>query len=496
MQSIRDRVQAVQSRQQRQWTWHCLSWGLVAGGVAGCLAGGLSWGAGSFLPWGWIVGIVLVGPVGGLLFALLRPCAEREAAVAIDRSCGLKDRVATALGFLARGRDQSPVQQLQLADAEHHVAAVDPRAVAPIRTPRPWLWGLGLSAAALVIGFLSTPQQPLSAALVPNDVVVAQADRVADGLEELKEFNQDETDPEIEKLLQELAQKIEELKQPGVDPREALAKLSEMEAALQQHQEQLADPGAEAQLQAVGEALSLAEPFQAAGQAMSQGEMDKAAEELAKLEVPELDRQTERAVTEKLDEAKQNSGDGQRKQLKEAIGQVSQGLSQGDRSKFKDGVEGLAGECKKQGRRKKLSDLLRKQCQCLCECKGECESECKNTGMSNKKGGKNWGLAASGNEPGENTAKLKTGPQMNITGQESDQGEVDIETTTSPEQEQEAVRQYRQQAEKYEQLSESVLDSEPIPLGHRQTIRRYFELIRPQAGEVDAVQGAGRTADE
>ena len=30
---------------------------------------------------------------------------------------------------------------------------------------------------------------------------------------------------------------------------------------------------------------------------------------------------------------------------------------------------------------------------------------------------------------------------------------------------------------------ERALDSEPIPLGHRQTIRRYFELIRPQNDE-------------
>ena len=36
--------------------------------------------------------------------------------------------------------------------------------------------------------------------------------------------------------------------------------------------------------------------------------------------------------------------------------------------------------------------------------------------------------------------------------------------------------------------SESVLDTEPIPLGHRQAIRKYFELIRPQnaEGEKDA----------
>ena len=28
-------------------------------------------------------------------------------------------------------------------------------------------------------------------------------------------------------------------------------------------------------------------------------------------------------------------------------------------------------------------------------------------------------------------------------------------------------------------MSEAVLESEPIPLGQRQVIRRYFELIRP-----------------
>jgi hypothetical protein len=496
MHSIRDRVRAVQARQQRQWSWYCLSWGLVAGGIAGCLAASLTWNGEAVVRWSWILGAMLPGPMVGLLFAALRPRAARHAAVAIDRTCGLKDRIATAIRFMAQETPPSPVRELQLADAADHLTGVDPKVVAPIRAPRPWLWGVGLTAAALLIGFISSPNEPLQAAVVSNDVVLAQAARVTDGLEELKEFNQQETDPEVEKLLRELAEKLEELKQPGVDPKEALAKLSEMEATLQQHQQQLADPSAETQLQAVGAALSLAEPLQAAGQAMSQGQMEQAAEELAKLEMPELDRQTERAVTEKLKEAQQNSGDGPRKQMKEAIGQVAQGLSQGDRSKFKDGVEGLAGECKKQGRRKKLSDLLRKQCQCLSECKGECESECKNTGLSKKKGGKNWGLGASGNEPGEKTAKLKTSPQMNITGQESDQGDADIETTTSPEQEQQAVRQYRQQAEKYEQLSESVLDSEPIPLGHRQTIRRYFEMIRPQANEVDAVLKPDRTPDE
>ena len=76
---------------------------------------------------------------------------------------------------------------------------------------------------------------------------------------------------------------------------------------------------------------------------------------------------------------------------------------------------------------------------------------------------------------------------MNLKGQESSQGDVDVETESSDEQQQEAVRAYREKVDEYEALSESVLESESIPLGHRQTIRRYFEMIRPNGSETDAV---------
>lgn len=493
MQSIQDRVKAVRCRQQRQWLWQSVSRGLVTGGVIGCGLGVARLLGAESLSLVWIGLAIVSGPLAGLIYGAAVPRRDRDAAIAIDRQYGLKDRIATAFNFMHQA-SQSPLQQLQLDDAQTHVATVDPAQVAPIRAPRSWTWGVVLSVAALAIAFFSGPRDEVNAAIVQNDVVANQAVRIAAGLEELEEFNENIADPEVEELLKELAEKIEELRQPGVDPKEALAKLSEMEAVLQSKQEQLADPSTEAALQEIGEALALAEPFQAAGEAMSQGEMEKAAEELAKLEMPKLDRQTERSLTEKLDQAKQNSSHGTQRQLREAASQISAGLTQGDRSKFKDGMEGLAGECKKQGQRKKLSDLLRKQCNCLSECKSQCESECKSQAESKKKGGKNWGLAASGNDPGDKTAKLKTGPEMQITGAESASGDVDIETMASPEQQQEAIRQYREKVDKYEQISESVLDNEPIPLGHRQTIRRYFEMIRPQAGETDAVNEAIRDA--
>ena len=34
-------------------------------------------------------------------------------------------------------------------------------------------------------------------------------------------------------------------------------------------------------------------------------------------------------------------------------------------------------------------------------------------------------------------------------------------------------------------MTQAALNPEPIPLGHRQTIRNYFELIRPQGDEAE-----------
>lgn len=487
MHRVVERTAAVRARQQRQWTWHCASWGLVVGGALGCAAGLVRFAAPEWMPWPMLATLVILAPIAGAAYALVRPCGMRDAAASIDLFCGLKDRMTTALGNLAGDDAESPIRQLQLADAAKHAEGVDPARVAVVQAPRSLRWGLGLTIAAAVIAIVSNPPQPVEAAVSANDVVTAQASRVAEELEELEEFNREEPDAEVNELLQELAALVKQLEEPSMDPREALAKLSEIEAALQQHQAQLVDPQSDAALEQIGEALSLSEAMEAAGQAMSHGELEKAADELAKLDLPKLDAQTERALVEKLAEVEQNTGDGLRRTLREAAAQVAAGLSQGSRSKFREGMEGLAGECRAQSRRKKLSDLLRKQCQCLAECKGECESECKKEGTSNKKGGTSWGLASSTNEPGDKTPRLKGAAEMHITGQESGEGDVDVETMDGPEQSQDAVREYREMAKKYEQLSESVLDSEPIPLGHRQTIRRYFELIRPQNAELDAM---------
>ena len=500
MHHIQQQVRAVQSRQQRQWVWQCASAGLLIGGASGCALSCLRLLTRSSFSWIWVGMLVAIPAIIGVTVAFARSRSQQFAAKQIDQSCNLKDRIQTALQFL----ESSPVdslRRLQIADAEEQIRSMNPASVAPIMAPQFWSWGLFLSVVAMLLATITHRPSPLMASVITNSVVTEQASRAATAMEEVEEFQKEQNDPELEKMLSEMNKQIQALTLPGVEPKEALARLSEMEASVQEMQQQLSDASAEKQLKEIGEALSLADATAAAGEALSQGDMQKAADELSKMEMPQLDRKTEKAVSEKLKQAAKNAAE-QTKQsrIKEAMDKIQEGMSTGEKSKFEEGAKGLAGECEKQAQKKKLSELLNKQAQALGECKAECEGEAKAQAQARaqgpNKGGNKAGKGSPGDSQGEKTAKQKTGKEMKITGQDSGTGEVDTETTTSPEQEQEAVREYRKNAGKYEAMQESALETESIPLGHRQTIRRYFELIRPQGTEADSIDAASPAAPQ
>jgi hypothetical protein len=65
-----------------------------------------------------------------------------------------------------------------------------------------------------------------------------------------------------------------------------------------------------------------------------------------------------------------------------------------------------------------------------------------------------------------------------LSGVQGD-GPSESEVLQAPEGEQDAVRQFAKKYQKFRSEAEAVLDSEPLPLGHRETVRQYFESIRP-----------------
>jgi hypothetical protein len=469
--SLRLRLDPVRRRQQQLRALTCAAIGLFASAVVLLIFVVVRWAADWEPVAGLGLAIAIAGPMLGYIAGALWRRDWRDAAVAVDAHYGFKDRILTALDFLAKP-NAGGVHRLAVEDALDHLDRVDACQVVPSDTPRILPCAIASLAGAAALLIFTTPAKLSVSADQPLGVAVESAERAADELKSLEEFAKEEQDPEIEKLVNELKQAIDELKQPGVDMRQALAKLSQMQSVLEHQQSKYNAGQVDAQLQAMGQAMALAEALAEAGNALSSKQYEKAAEELEKLDMPKLDRQTEKAIKEKLDGLAKQMNDSGSSSLSAAAGELSQGLG-GDGRKFKRGLMQLAKEARRQAKRVKLNDLLQKQCNCLGECK-----ELK------------WGKAASGNRPGEATEKFGGQYETRLTGRQGDKGDIEVETTHSPEGKQQAQREYKATYDKYRKISEAVLDSEPIPLGHRQTIRRYFEAIRPSDSETDAVQAA------
>jgi len=457
---------------------------LLAASAAGVALGLAKWITGRPIAPSVSIGIFGLGPILGLLVAAFRFGGWRQAAASVDAHHRLKDRTVTALAFLTRGKT-SELHQLQVADAEAHLDGVEARSVVPFRMPRVFPYAVGLLAVAVTLLAWPLAPKPARASIAPApEYIVLEAEKVEEDLKNLDALAKKTEDPALKELVKELRKKAEEMKQPGVDTKEALAKLSEMQTAVAAQQAQYNVGLVDGQLQSLGDAMVPAEALEAAGKALQDGKYEQAAKSLEALENPPTDRKEAKAVEEKLTQAAKQMGDVGLGELGEAASQMAEGMKDGQKGKFGKGAKGIARLAQSHGKRKKIFEVLSKEIEKLSECKSNCQ--CASRGLlkvKSKAPSQSAGLKTSGNIDGEKTSLASKRDIKETTGQPGGDGPSEVETTHSAEGRQTAARGYRESYQKYRKMSEAVLDSEPIPLGHRQTIRRYFELIRPQNGE-------------
>lgn len=480
--AIYGRLAQVRRRQRRLFIERLASAGLLLGAIVG-----LVFGAGRLLAdWpvtpGQAIAIFLCGPLAGALLGLVWPLHWHAAAVAVDRHYRLKDRVVTALAFLNKN-EKTALDELQVRDTAEHLSKVDPQVVVPWKTPR--LLPLALACLAAAVGLIVWPAGPGSVQAgvsEPLPEIVATAADIEEDLNAFEELAKQEQNHELEKLVEMLREKVDEMKEPGVDLREALAKLSEMQSAIQAQQAQYNVELVDAQLESLGSGMSLSTALAEAGKSLVEAKFDKAAEELEQLDEPPLERKEAKAVEEQMKKSAQQMGEVGLGDLADATSEMADGVK-GGKGKFQRGSRRLAKEVKNHQRRRKINDLLASELKRLTESKCNCQNACLARGKNPKKStspSENFGLSTSGNTRGDQTNLLSKKNLEQVSGPTADEGPSEVETTHSPEGRQQASRGYRESYQKYRRMSESVLDSEPIPLGHRQTIRRYFELIRPQ----------------
>lgn len=225
MLSITQRVRDVQVRQQRQWLWQCVSAGLLAGGAIGTSAAVIRIFTQGAFSWMWVVAAVFVPVVTAACMAMARCTTMQLAAWTIDNRCGLKDRTQTALQFLASKADDSALRRLQVEDAETQLQSVNPVTVAPIHPPKSWGWGILLTVLAGMLSFLRVNHHAFMPLRKSTTLSLHRQIALAVGVAQLKQLQQEQHDPELEKVLMELARQLTELKTPGLAPKEALGEV-------------------------------------------------------------------------------------------------------------------------------------------------------------------------------------------------------------------------------------------------------------------------------
>ena len=500
---------------------------------------------GGDMPRLFVLGALLaIGILGGLVAARLRPARTEDAARTVDDHHQLKDRAGTALDFsriVTAEVDDKAFHRLQIADADEHLRRIDPRAAAPIPWPRRLLIAGGVAILAVVITLwpaVNTTVQADVAAPLPE--VLEQVEILREEIAELEEAAQDaktdvENDEEsareaekLESLVEALEEKLTELEQPGVDLKEALAKLSEMQAAIATEHAKFDVSQFDAAARKFGKALQAAEALEEAGKALERSDFDRAAKQLDKFDPRRIKPRDARNVREALKQAANSSTreselDRLAERLAEELGEFAEtleeaGLSEGDTldalgleltdadlaqvagkaGESQEAIGELAKKLGKLARQAKLGKKLGAKLAALGACK---DSMCQGSGASPKnsmqKGrgrrsstpSDKWGRKTAGNINDDPTKIDGDRDLARVTGTPG-AGPSEIETTVSPDGRQDARRGFREKYAKYKKMSDAVIESEALPLGQRATIQRYFELIRPTATEAAAIDEA------
>ena len=479
--------------QRRQRISRCLQWATTATTLSATI--GIFWLIANWfqpeISLLWLVPTLATIVLFPTALALLWPVKLHSAARLIDVNCNLKDRATTALQFSGLEK-RTDIQELQLADARAHLSKVDPRVARPIAAPKFSIWAAMACAGLLACFLLPRTESLATAATEPLQVVSEQASVLEETMvEELETLMKEEKSPELEELVEELKEMLEEMKAPDVDQRDALSKLSEMQFAITEAVKQLDVAQIDAQLQQLAEAMKASDAMKAAAQSMEEGKYDKAATELEKIDTSTMTRKERDAVVANMKKLSQNLGKGKKGELSDAIKEMTEGLENSEESKCKDGQCKAAGVCKKQATKKKIGECLSCQLNRLSECKSCCQGECNKPGSNvakTKSPSNNWGKGASNSPTGDEKTSLESQrKQENITGMAGD-GPSEREITSTPEAEQDASRAYSDKYVEFRKKMEEVIDSEPLPLGHRETVRRYFESIRPTNEQSSAIE--------
>jgi hypothetical protein len=238
-----------------------------------------------------------------------------DAAVAIDRTFQLSERLSTALTLPAE-LAETPAGRALLADAVKHMTDLDVRSAFGPRLPR--LAWVPLVPAALALGLLFAPelsQMKAQAKLtdrIDKKLLVDQTKALGKKIASQRKEIEKTKFPEAEKILAQIEKAADDLaKAPPAQKDKALVELNKLTDAVKERQKQLgSSEQINRQLQQLKD-LSASGPADQFAKDLAKGDFLKAVNELKKLK-------------EKLASGKMTEAD--KKALKEQLGEMSKQL--------------------------------------------------------------------------------------------------------------------------------------------------------------------------
>lgn len=503
----------LESARRRLWLQRiarCAATGLVAGSAAALLAGLLLAIRPHAQAGTWMVSLAAAGLGCGVLAGLRERPSLAQAALAIDRRARLKDRVHTALQ-LSGQETLDAYARLQQRDAIQWLRRQEVRGLFPWRWPREGSWAI-CAVLASATAVLLVPR-PGPAAAMPAGLpraVQLEASALAEPLTALEEVLQ-RTDEEVKgpegrQVVQRLRQMLEQMQEQARTPQEAMIQLARMTAAVQPSAAAFDMPLLRQALRDLGQGLEPLASFEPAAASLTQGRFDEAAQALEQLgrrigsgESPVL--RPGGLVEERLEQLARQAESAGLAELRDSLQGLHDAVQNGSRGESQAALSQLGRTIGRYGQRARLGQAMSRQlaslaqsrrnlaadgayCKACREGSGPCRSEpCRGAAASTAatmqlSPSGEAGSAAAAQAPGDGTSLEVRLQPASLSGQPGE-GDSDIETQRVTGASQSADTPYREVYARYHRIREQALAEEPLPLGHRQAIKRYFEQIHP-----------------
>jgi len=374
----------------------------------------------------------------------------------------------------------------------------------PMRWPKlAWVPGVGALAVAILLFMGQARWQQVQARTtrMAEDQAAnlqAQKDMLEEVFKDWDQAQKEQPDPELEALLKELEPLREQLAEGKLSEKEVFLEINKVQDRLKSMQDKLNKESIDPMAAELAAAMEPIDESGALAAALQKKDFAKAAEQLQKNMEKLQKKEAEMPKGEKAETAASRMGalaekakQNQQNQMSQSLQQMQQGLKEGDSNKMCQGMNGMKQSLQQQSNCQSQKKSLGTQMAQMNACKNpNGKGENKGSGISmgppklslakSKEPGKGAGTEVDPNRVGAETQLDANREKVGLTGSVGE-GDSNVQTESSqvPVFEQKAGGVTAEQFAAYEKMSKQAAEDENLPLSYRESIKRYFENIRP-----------------